>query len=61
MAKDTLKNAADATRGGEDQMKDGSITGASAKGYAEHHCDGSSYNKYGNRLDYNKLAAHAFK
>jgi hypothetical protein len=61
VAKDTLKNATDATRGGEDQMRDGTVTGASAKGYAEHYCDGSSYNKYGNRIDYKKLAATNFK
>lgn len=61
MAKDTLRLASDATRGGLDQMKPGTITGASAKGYAEHECDGSSYNKYGNRIDYSQLAAHSFK
>jgi hypothetical protein len=61
MPKDTLKNSTDATRGGEDQMRDGTTTGASGKGYAEHAADGSSYNKYGNRIDYNKLAASAFK
>ena len=61
MAKDTLKNAVDGVRGGEDQMRDGSLTGASGKGYAEHYCDGSSYDKYGCRVDYNKLAAHSFK
>jgi len=61
MAKDTLKNSADGTRGGEDQMKDGTLTGTSAKGYAEHHCDGSEYDKWGCRIDYNKLAAHNFK
>jgi len=61
MAKDTLKNAADATRGGEDIIRDGTVTGTSAKGYAEHYCDGSSYNKNGNRIDYSKLAATSFK
>lgn len=61
MPKDTLKNSADGTRGGEDQMRDGSVTGASAKGYGEHAADGSEYNKYGNRLDYNKLATHSHK
>jgi hypothetical protein len=60
VAKDTLKNATDAVRGGEDQMRDGTVTGASAKGYAEHYCDGSEYNKFGNRIDLNKLAAHSF-
>ena len=61
MAKDTLRSASDATRGGLDQMKDGSLTGSAAKGYAEHHCDGSEYNKFGNRIDYSKLAATNFK
>ena len=61
MAKDTLRSTTDATLGGLDMMKSGSTTGASAKGYAEHECDGSSYNKYGNRIDYKKLAASAFK
>ena len=61
MPKDTLRNSADATRGGEDQVRDGSVSGASAKGYAEHSADGSSYNKYGNRIDYSKLASHSFK
>lgn len=61
MAKDTLKNATDATGGGEDQMRDGSVVGSAAKGYDQCHCDGSSYNKYGNRLDIKKLAATNFK
>ena len=61
MPKDTLKNATDATRGGEDQVRDGTVTGTSGKGYAEHYADGSSYNKWGNRLDYSKLAASTFK
>lgn len=61
MPKDSLRNTTDATGGGHDQMKDGTLTGTSAKGYAEHHCDGSEYDKYGNRIDYNKLAAHSFK
>ena len=61
MPKDTLKKTADGAGGGEDQMKGGTITGVSAHGYAEHHCDGSEYNKFGNRIDYNKLAATNFK
>jgi len=61
MAKDTLRNTADATSGGLDQMKPGTIAGASAKGYAEHECDGSSYNKFGNRVDIKKMAATSFK
>jgi hypothetical protein len=61
MAKDALKNTADATRGGEDQVRDGTVTGTSAKGYAEHYCDGSSYNKWGNRADLSKHAATSFK
>lgn len=61
MAKDTLRNSTDATRGGEDQVRDGTVVGTSAKGYAEHHCDGSSFNKFGNRIDYSKLAATSFK
>lgn len=61
MAKDTLKNASDATGGGEDQMLPGTITGSAAKGYAECAADGSSYNKFGNRVDLNKLASHSFK
>lgn len=55
MAKDTLKTT------GEDQRKPGTVTGTSSKGYAEHECDGSEYNKYGNRIDYSKLSAHSFK
>jgi len=61
LAKDTLRKAADTTLGGHDQIRDGTITGASAKGYAEHYCDGSEYDKYGNRIDYSKLAATNFK
>lgn len=61
MAKDTLRSTSDATRGGLDQMKPGTITGTSAKGYAEHAADGSEYNKYGNRTDYSKMAATNFK
>jgi len=59
--KDTLKNATDATRGGEDQVRDGTVTGSAGKGYAEHYCDGSAYNKFGNKIDYSKLAATSFK
>lgn len=55
MAKDTLKTT------GEEQRKPGTVTGTSSKGYAEHECDGSEYNKYGNRIDYSKLAGHSFK
>jgi hypothetical protein len=61
LAKDTLKAATDATGGGEDQVRPGTVTGTAAKGYAEHACDGSDFNKYGNRVDFNKLAAHTFK
>lgn len=61
MAKDTLRLAGDATRGGLDQMKPGTVTGTSAKGYQECECDGSSYNKYGNRVDLSQLAEHTFK
>ena len=61
MPKDTLKNATDATRGGEDQVRDGTITGSAGKGYGEHYADGSSYDKWGCRFDYNKLAATSFK
>lgn len=61
MAKDTLRSTSDATRGGLDQMKPGTVTGTSAKGYAEHECDGSSYNKFGNRVDFAKMAATSFK
>lgn len=60
MAKDTLRNASDATNGGLDQMKN-TGGGTSAKGYAEHEVDGSDFNKFGNRVDLNKLAAHSFK
>ena len=61
MAKDTLRSTTDATRGGQDQIKPGTVTGTSVKGYAEHECDGSEYNKFGNRIDYSKLAATNFK
>ena len=61
MAKDTLRATTDATVSGQDQVRDGTVTGSSAKGYAEHYCDGSEYNKYGNRIDYAKLASHTFK
>jgi hypothetical protein len=55
VAKDTLKST------GEDQRKPGTFTGSAAKGYAEQECDGSEFTKYGNRIDYNKLASHTFK
>jgi hypothetical protein len=42
-------------------MRDGTVTGSAAKGYAEQACDGSSYDKYGCRVDINKLAATNFK
>jgi hypothetical protein len=61
MAKDPLRNSTDATRGGLDQVRDGTATGSAAKGYAEHYCDGSEYNKWGNRVDLSKLAATNFK
>lgn len=61
MAKDTLRNTSEATSGGLDQVRVGTVTGSAANGYAEHHCDGSEYNKYGNRVDLNKLASHTFK
>ena len=54
MAKDTLKST------NEDQRKN-TGGGTSAKGYAEHEVDGSDFNKYGNRIDYSKLAATNFK
>ena len=61
MAKDTLRNDADAAgKTGQDQRKD-TGGGTSAKGYAEHEVNGSDYNKYGNRIDYSKLAASTFK
>ena len=60
MAKDTLRSTTDATAGGLDQMKS-TGGGTSAKGYAEHEVDGSDYNKFGNRIDYKKLAATSFK
>jgi len=60
MAKDTLRKTADAITGGLDKMKD-TGGGTSAKGYAEHEVDGSDYNRYGNRIDYSKLAATNFK
>lgn len=55
MAKDTLKST------GEDQMRGGTVTGSAPKGYSEHAADGSEYNKYGNRIDYGKLAGHLFR
>ncbi len=60
MAKDTLRSAADAV-GGFDQVLPGTVTGTTSKGYAEHACDGSSYDKFGNRLDIKKLATTQFK
>lgn len=62
MPKNTLKNSTDATRGGEDQMKDGTtFTGSTAKGYADFECDGSSYDRYGCRVDLNKVSSHTLK
>jgi len=55
MAKDTLKST------NEDQMRPGTITGSASKGYDECHCDGSSYTKYGNRVDLKKLTATTLK
>jgi len=54
MAKDTLSAS------NEDQRKN-TGGGTSAKGYAEHEVDGSDFNKFGNRIQYSKLAASAFK
>jgi hypothetical protein len=61
MAKDTLRSTTDSTGGGLDQIKPGTTTGTASKGYAEHETNGSEYNKFGNRIDYNKLAATNFK
>lgn len=61
MAKDTLRSTTDATRGGLDKIKPGTTTGTAAKGYAEHECDGSDFDKFGNRIDYSKLTAKNFK
>ena len=55
MAKNTLKTT------NEDQMRPGTVTGTAGKGYAEHAADGSDYDKYGCRVDYNLLASHSFK
>lgn len=60
MAKDSLKKTTDAVLQ-EDQVRDGTVTGSAAKGYGDFHCDGSSFNKYGNRVDYSKMAATNFK
>lgn len=60
MAKDTLRSTTDAVAGGLDKMKD-TGGGTASKGYAEHEVDGSEYNKFGNRIDYKKLAATNFK
>lgn len=60
--KDTLRLAKDHNGNIQpDAMLPGTTTGTSAKGYAEHTCDGSEYDKYGNRIDYSQLAAHSFK
>ena len=62
MAKDSLRSDTSANGlDGHGQLRDGSVHGTAAKGYAEHHCDGSEYDKYGNRIDYGKLAATTFK
>lgn len=62
MAKNTLRGASDHTGNTQpDQVRDGTVHGTSSKGYAEHHCDGSEYDKYGSRIDYAKLAATTFK
>ena len=61
MAKDTLRNTTDATVGGLDQVKPGTVTGSAAKGYSDFECDGSSYNKFGNRADILKHSATNFK
>ena len=54
MAKDTLRST------NEDQRKN-TGGGTAAKGYAEHEVNGSDFNKYGNRIEYAKLAATSFK
>jgi hypothetical protein len=62
MAKDTLRKSSDVqVGGGVDASRDGTSTGSASKGYAEHACDGSDYTKFGNRIDYSKLAATSFK
>ena len=61
MAKDTLRLDSDANgKTGQDQRKD-TGGGTSAKGYAEHEVNGSDYNRYGNRIDFKKLAATNFR
>ena len=55
MAKNPLKTT------NEDQIRDGTVTGSAAKGYDQCHCDGSSYDKYGCRVDLSQLTSHTFK
>jgi len=61
MAKDALRAANDSATSGQDQMLTGTVTGSAAHGYGDFHCDGSSYNKWGNRVDYSKMAATNLK
>jgi hypothetical protein len=64
LPQDTLRATADIAAKnsfGIPQMKPGTVTGSAAKGYAEFECDGSSYTKYGNRVDYSQLSSHTFK
>ena len=61
MANDTLRSAGDSHTNRFERLRPGTVTGTAAKGYGEHEADGSEYDKYGNRIDYNKLTAHTFK
>jgi hypothetical protein len=61
MPKDSKRTNASATGGGHDQVRDGTVTGSAAKGYDEFYCDGSSYDLYGNRVDYTQLSKSQFK
>jgi hypothetical protein len=62
MAKDNFRtNASESTGKGHDQVRDGTAHGSTANGYDECFCDGSSYTKYGNRVDYTQLSSHTFK
>jgi hypothetical protein len=62
MARDTKRTVASANgTTGHDQVRDTAVTGSAVKGYDEFHCDGSSYDLYGNRVEYAKLTKTTFK
>lgn len=59
---DTLRKTTDIAGGiHPDALRPGTVTGDASKGYGDFHCNGSEYNKFGNRVDLSQMAATNLK